>query len=512
MGNARTKKQIAEFGDFQTPQDLAEKACAVLARAGLRPASIIEPTCGLGNFLFAALDKFPTAKTALGVEIHPEYVKTASAAAQVRKDAKKIEVIPGDFFATDWESLLKNLPAPVLVIGNPPWVTNAQLSALGSTNLPEKTNFQGLNGHDARTGKSNFDISEWMMIQMLQWLNGQKAMLAMLCKTSVARKILSYASKSSITIKDSAIYRIDAAQAFGAAVDACLLVCEFAPFAHHADTRVYETLDDKTPSHTIGVRGRRLIASVELYEKWGHLEGASPLKWRSGIKHDCSKVMELVKQDRGYKNGSGEVVTLEDKTVFPMLKSSELANGSPIRPKRFMLVTQRNVRDETTELQKSAPKTWAYLQAHADLLNRRGSIIYKNRSEFAIFGVGEYSFSEWKVAISGFYKKLAFKVIGTFEGKPIVLDDTSYFLPCRSEEEAEFIASLLNSRPAQEFFQAFIFWDAKRPITVDLLSHLDLEKLAEAVGKQSEFNQLFDDESKPDYALPIAQVAQASLF
>ena len=37
-------------------------------------------------------------------------------------------------------------------------------------NLPEKKNFMGLRGMDARTGKSNFDIAEWMLIQLIEAL------------------------------------------------------------------------------------------------------------------------------------------------------------------------------------------------------------------------------------------------------------------------------------------------------------------------------------------------------
>jgi hypothetical protein len=58
-----------------------------------------------------------------------------------------------------------------------------------------------------------------------------------------------------------------------------------------------------------------------------------------------------------------------------------------------------------------------------------------------------------------------------------VFDDTIYFLACQSRQEAELLASLLNSAPAREFYSAFIFWDSKRPITVDVLRRLDLRKL-----------------------------------
>ena len=61
---------------------------------------------------------------------------------------------------------------------------------IGGTNLPDKTNFLSHNGLDAITGKSNFDVSEWMLIRVIEWLRGHNGYIAMLCKTSVARKIL----------------------------------------------------------------------------------------------------------------------------------------------------------------------------------------------------------------------------------------------------------------------------------------------------------------------------------
>ncbi len=491
MLKAKKENTIAEFGDFQTPADLAQQVCALLHRVGVRPSSIIEPTCGLGNFLLAALDQFPSVEKAVGVEINADYANAARASANKRQDRKKIQIIQGDFFNTDWDQLLQGLTSSVLVIGNPPWVTSAQLGILGSDNLPEKSNFQGHRGLDARTGKSNFDISEWMMIRILHWLNRRKAALGMLCKTAVARKILSYAWKNHITLAESSIHHIDAATHFEASVDACLLLCRFSPAAHNFEARVFERIEDDNHIQTIGLREGRLTANIDLYEKWSHLEGVSSFKWRSGIKHDCSKIMELVKDGHKYRNGLGETVDIEDSYVFPMLKSSNVANVAAVQPKRWMIVTQKSVRDDTALIKEVAPKTWAYLQAHGAWLDKRGSSIYKNRPRFSIFGVGDYSYAPWKVAISGFYKKLSFKVVGPFIGKPVMLDDTCYFLPCQNKEEATYLASLLNSQPAREFFQAFIFWDAKRPITSDLLNALDIEALATCLGSHQMFARLF---------------------
>lgn len=475
MSSAIKTKEVREFGDFQTPKEIARKACQILAKLGLQPKTIVEPTCGLGNFLLAALEQFPSFSKAIGVDVSPAYVKDVKSKVESRKDKKHIEIIEGDFFRTGWSAILSGLPDPMLVIGNPPWVTNANLSVLNSSNVPEKSNFQKHSGFDAMTGKSNFDISEWMLIRVLHWLNNRDAVMGMLCKTTVARKLLKYAWKNDISLSDSSIYRLNASSHFGASVDACFFVCRFSPSAHNPNCRVYDNLDSEL-FQTIGSRDNELVASLELFERWKHLRGRND-KWRSGIKHDCSRVMELTKEGDKYRNGFGETVELETDFIYPMFKSSDIANNSPTIPKRWMLVTQKSVGDETSVIENKAPKTWEYLQKYAHLLDKRGSSIYKNRPRFSIFGIGDYSFSSWKVAISGFYKKLCFKTVGEHNDKPIVLDDTSYFIPCKTEEEAEHITKLLNLDIAKEFFEAHIFWDCKRPITIDILRRLDLERL-----------------------------------
>lgn len=480
---AKTKEK-AEFGDFQTPEPLAAQICDLLARLGCKPASLIEPTCGEGNLLFTALKQFATVRNAIGLDVSPAYVAAAQRrSAQGAAGTADVRIVQGNFFDTEWEALVKDLPGPWLVIGNPPWITNAELSALGSANVPEKINFQKHNGLDAITGKSNFDLSEWILIQILRWLDGKDATLAMLCKTSVARKALSYAWKHEVTIANSAIYRIDALEHFDASVDACLLICGFAPLTRSFETPVFDSLTTAEPEQTIGYRDGEIIASVESYHRWKHLRGSESHKWRSGIKHDCSKVMELTKEGDLYRNGLGALVSLETDYLFPMMKSSEIASEAELPPKRWMLVPQRSVREDTRRIRELAPKTWKYLETYGHLLDKRGSSIYRNRPRFSVFGIGEYSFAEWKVAISGFYKRLKFKVVGSYEGKPTVLDDTSYFIPCETKREAERIASILNSSEAKAFFESFVFWDTKRPITVDLLRRLNLDILEREVGQ-----------------------------
>ncbi|MCE9634702.1 MAG: SAM-dependent DNA methyltransferase [Planctomycetes bacterium] len=484
-------KTVAEFGDFQTPVALARQVCRLLSANGVRPAALLEPTCGLGSFIFAGLDEFPAAREALGIDINPDYVERALTQARVRPDASKVRVLAGNFFGTNWRSVISSLPEPTLVVGNLPWVTNAELGALGSQNLPEKSNFQQRTGMDAMTGKANFDISEWMLIQILGALEGRRGSLAMLCKSAVARKALGHSWSLGLGVGESAIYRIDAAKHFGAAVDAVLLVMTFGVERRDYRAKVFESLDSVHAQATIGYEDGCLLADIEAHRKWKHLCGTEPMKWRSGVKHDCSKVMEFVKEDSRYRNGLGECVSLESRYMFPMLKSSGVARGCDPTDIRWMLVTQTSVGQDTAEIAEHAPRTWEYLQRHAGLLNARGSSIYKDKPPFSVFGVGDYTFAPWKVAISGFYKRLAFARFGPVAGKPMVFDDTSYFLPCATEPAADYLMGLLNSRPAQSILGAFVFWDAKRPITAELLRRISLRSLATELGSLEEFDLHF---------------------
>lgn len=495
----RKSKSITEFGDFQTPAKLALQAARVLCSLGIGARSILEPTCGRGAFLKAAAACFPGAQSIIGVDINLDHLRDAEASA-IQTDPR-VELAHGDFFKVDWGSIITKDGGPWLIIGNPPWVTSSGLGAIESNNLPEKSNFHGRTGMEAITGKSNFDISEWMLLRYLDWLQGGEGTIAVLCKTAVARKILLYIWKGKNTPLHSArMYRIDALSHFGAAVDACFFVLEVKPEGCASSCDIFDSLDAAIPSQTISFLDGQIISRVADFKRCRDLLGSEErYVWRSGVKHDCAKVMELTATARGFRNGLEETVDLEDEFLFPLLKSSDVANGR-IQSRLAMLVTQRIVGEDTGGIRVKAPKTWEYLNRHMGLLNKRGSVIYKNKPAFSVFGVGPYTFAPWKVAISGFYKSLRFVTIGPVRGKPVVFDDTIYFLPCWSEDEARFIERLLLSDRAQAFFQSMIHWDEKRPVTVEILKRLSIRKLAATMGQEQDYDRFTGYENLPLFA------------
>lgn len=469
-----------EFGDFQTPLPLAREVCALLKSQSVPADVVIEPTCGLGSFLQAAAENYPKARL-FGFDINHVYVATTARLLKALGAGNKAVVRQQDFFAHDWNSELNFLRGDLLILGNLPWVTNQKIGSLNGSNVPAKTNFQNFRGLEARTGKSNFDISEWMLIQLVRALHGRRATIAMLCKTGTARKVLRYAWQNDGRVAKAAIYTIDAKAHFNASVEACLLVAHLGETGA-AEAEVFENLRSRTPCRRLGLAGQNLVADIKTYRRLRHLEGLCPYQWRSGVKHDCSSVMELTPDEAGvFQNKLGENVLVESESRYPLLKCSDLANGINV-PKRCVLVTQKRVGDDTMVLADRVPRTWTYLNGHRAKFDARKSSIYNARTPFAMFGIGDYTFARWKVAISGLHRHPRFIFVPPVKGKPVLFDDTCYFLSFDNEQEARVVTDILNSKPCLEFLEALIFPESKRPITVDVLERLNLTAIAEEAG------------------------------
>jgi hypothetical protein len=471
-------KLKVEYGDFQTPLELAEKICIKLLELGVSPEIIIEPTCGTGNFIQASAHAFKSASKIIGVEINPNYLQQIKQNKQLLQD-DRIQVRQGDFFEFDYSSLIQITKTcqQLLILGNFPWVTNAKLSVIGGENLPQKTNFQNHTGLDAITGKSNFDISEWMLINALRWLQKREGYLGMLCKTSVARKLLNYIQSQNLNLAYCATYKIDTKKYFNATVDACLVFCKFDLHSQNYFCDVFASLNTNT-HYRMGYRNNIPVRDIASFDKLQDLHNLKGEKWRSGIKHDCSSIMELRKVDDRFINGLGEVVEIEDTYLFPLVKGSDVAQNRTAIVNRYALVTQRFVGEPTEQIQKLAPKTWDYLEAHSKYLDNRKSKIYQKSSRFSIFGVGAYTFAPWKIAICGLYKKLDFRLVGQINSKAVVFDDTVYFLSFEDEKDTYRTLTLLTSPQARDFYSCLIFWDEKRPIKSSILNSLNLAALA----------------------------------
>ena len=476
------KRNNREWGDFQTPSGLAVQVCNYLAEIGVSPKIIIEPTYGTGNFIRAALKSFAETELVYGVEIQEKYewhlkVALLLDALLGHRVTAKIELHQDDIFTHCFPPhILK--AKDVLIVGNPPWVTIAELSALNASNLPAKGNVKALKGMDAMTGKSNFDISEFVLLRMLDLFSEQRGRLAMLCKNAVIKNVVEILPKRQFSVSNLRAFQIEAGREFNVGVEASLLVMDMG-VTNSAFTCQVATLDKPNcETRRFGWLDEKFVSDIEGYQSISGLDGESPLVWRQGLKHDCARIMELNTQDGLLVNGNKEVVDVENELMYWLLKSSDLRSLEVKQARKKVIVTQQRLGADTSILQKDAPKLWEYLVRNSEYFDRRKSRIYRGKSRFSIFGIGEYAFKKYKVAISGLYKEPWFSLVPPIENRPVMLDDTCYFLGFDSYPDALFTASLLNSPTTKQFIKSIVFADAKRPYTKAALMRIDLAQAA----------------------------------
>lgn len=486
-----------EYGDYQTPIDFAEKVCHYLKDyRHIKPSAIVEPTCGVGSFLKSSL--LFGANEYYGIEINPEYCEICRDSINDRK----VNIINSDFFTFPSKALIKD-KRQILVIGNPPWVTNSTLSAYGSDNLPIKANFKGLKGIDAITGSSNFDICEFMILQLINEYRDTNTIISMLCKMSVARNVFKELKRNCIAFMSCDILEFDASKVFGINASACVLVIQLSDKLTSSDfCNVFDFEYPETIKSQFGYSNGQFYSNLNADTE--NFDGRCCFKWRQGVKHDCSKVMELTLRNGTFQNGQEKTIQIEDGIVFPLIKSSMFKAPVIHSFSKFVIVTQRKAREQTEHLEQEVPKTWKYLNDNIELFENRKSSIYCGAPPFSMFGVGSYSYSKYKVGVSGFYKQPLFSVLYSDDNKPVMTDDTSYFICFDSYDMAYIAMLLLNSEKVQGFLTSIAFLDAKRPYTKKILERIDFDKIIDSLT--------LDDLTKTEQDLKLSYYATLSMY
>lgn len=469
------------YGDWQTPITLAEKVCENHIQKYGQPDIVIEPTCGLGAFVISALTKFPGLLEIHAIEINREYTKALkldilkNALTFPSRATPDIFIYHADFFRFDFEPIVKRAKKNnwnLAILGNPPWVTNSKQGKNNSLNVPFKQNIYGFKGIDAITGKSNFDISEFITLHLLKLSQINKGGISFLLKNSVIRNIIGKQHIENIHIGDIEQNLIDASTEFNVSVAASCFCAKFNCAVSSTCTIKNFYTDEHIQEY--GWIGNSFVSNTKLYSDFSKYDKSSTYIWRSGIKHDCSSVLELTQSDGAFINGFGEIVKIEHDLVYPLLKSSDIKKYEEHSINRFIILPQRKVGDDTSLLALTHPLAYAYLTKYEDIFHKRKSSIYKDKDRFSIFGIGDYSFKPYKIVVSSLYKDIHFTLVTQSEGKPVMVDDTCYQLDFNNLEEAKHICDALNSKEIKSLLQSLVFKDSKRVVTKNLLMRIDL--------------------------------------
>jgi len=478
----------AEYGDFQTNKDLANKIAKHLAIRNISPEIVIEPTCGKGNFIIASLSNFKAVKKVFGMEIYKPYVWETKFnildyfLSNPNSNKPEITITHCSIFDFDFKDISKQYPTEkLLIIGNPPWVTNSKLGSLNSSNLPKKSNFKNQNGLDAMTGKGNFDIAEYITLMLLDAFQTHNAYLALLVKNSVVKNIVFDQNDKQYRAGQIEKYCIDSKKEFNVSVEAALLYCQLnSKPSIECNEYDFYSLEKRL---SFGWFNTKFVSNLADYKETKEIDGVCPFEWRQGIKHDCASIMELERVNGHFVNNQSDEIKLEEDLVYGFLKSSDLKNTVIKSTRKHTIVTQTKVGQDTSYIQHLYPETYSYLIKNISNFQARKSSIYNGKPLFSIFGIGDYSFKPFKVAISGLYKTYHFTLVLPQNNKPVMLDDTCYFIGFDRIEYAVYAIILLNSKTTEAFFKSITFSDAKRVFTKDLLMRLDLLNLAKLISR-----------------------------
>ena len=119
---------------------------AALRSQGFQWSRVLEPTCGVGNMI-AEVIASSEARSVIGIEVQSEHVEVARSRFAKTSTSVHVEILQGDIFHVDLRRELKwEVDGPLLILGNPPWVTNSELGSLLSGRRPKPRAAKGISG------------------------------------------------------------------------------------------------------------------------------------------------------------------------------------------------------------------------------------------------------------------------------------------------------------------------------------------------------------------------------
>ena len=183
-------------------------------------------------------------------------------------------------------------------------------------------------------------------MQLIHEYRDSQAYVAMLCKTSVARKVFQELKRLQIGFKQCELLEFDARKVFAIDASACLLLIELDPEATSSPNSctVYNWQPPQEPQrqYNCGYLNGRFYSQLPCDQEATtsaaapyEFDGTCCLPWRQGIKHDCAALMELTLDAHGnFTNGLKEPVQVESEYIFPLVKGSHFK--APIKSKHTM--------------------------------------------------------------------------------------------------------------------------------------------------------------------------------
>jgi hypothetical protein len=218
-----------------------------------------------------------------------------------------------------------------------------------------------------------------------------------------------------------------------------------------ADAAAFDSLDAMAGTLERRETDLRPVAPDDPADAWvrGDAErramGECDYTIRHGVKDDAKAV---------YSVDEGTLDRIETDHVYPYLRSKHVVKYGLFGHDRHLVPLRRTGDGDPDALARESPETYAYLEENRERLEARGSSWFDDDPFYDLFGLGPYTWADYKVVWCRLGFKPHFAVVSTVEDpvlgeKPVVPGDHFMFVGTDDPDVAHYLCALLNSAPYQ---------------------------------------------------------------
>ncbi len=517
------------LGEYYTPRGVAELSVGDLNVADYETDTFLDPGCGSGIFLATCIDAkrgalgddlAPNAlvdvitETVYGIDLNPVAVKSAKLSYLLSLlpvlEESEVDRLEIPVFLTDSLKLTRedeiryggesiNLTVDHLV-GNPPWITWGNLSEPVRDAWREKyvkqLDLLPHHGVETRLGHVNDDISVPFIWVCVHHYLAEEGNASFVLKRDImkgpAGRLLRTQQVNSRPVAVRHIHDFNRLRPFGddVGVHSAIYTMEadeqpefpietgswkkgnVKPEFSTAD-RMRDTLEHEETG-MIPVEEDEPSSSWVREDAENRALGECEHNIRHGVKDDATDVYSI---DRS------QLAELEHDHVYPYIKSKNVVKYGLFGHELHLVPIKKANEDNETEMQNNCPKTYEYLESHRQALEDRSSTWLDNGTFYNVFGLGEYTWSDYKVVWCRLGFKPHFAVVSTVDDedlgeKMVVPGDHFMFISTDNEYEAHFLCGLLNSSIYQKSIKG-IASEGKSSLSKTVISKLELPEFRE---------------------------------
>lgn len=281
-----------------------------------------------------------------------------------------------------------------------------------------------------------------------------------------------------------------------------------------------------------------IINDINKLEEFKYLLGSSNYIARKGVDTSANGIywVKIINEARGRfiiensPESSRKDIPLVDnfpiekELIYPLVRGKDIQKWRYKLPLNIVVPYHENMKEVYTkqELYEKYPLTYKYFYNHyyskefIEILLNRATYkkhyghIYKGEAypEYVLYNIGSYTSAPFKVIWKALQQKgMAATVISSSRNKLIIPDHNLLMIPLYNEEEAYYVAAVLNSEIVGEFIDSYISWFKSSHI----LSHIKIPEFIENNSLHKELATLskkahdlmsinnYDDRSEIEY-------------